>query len=88
MGLFTKEHKAEPERIVVDLTIRCMVCGERFNVNTWHHYIAQDGEWIYMADTVFRPFEKKQYDAYDCPVCHRQTIVGARKQQISRKEDK
>lgn len=61
-----------PHKMVNDKPcLHCNICGLIFSPNKRTHYIARDTKGIVG--------EPKYYDAFDCPVCGRQIIVGERK---------
>lgn len=66
--------------------LKCNVCGEEFNPTLERHYIVRDCETYGL---ILGPKEEPiLYDAFDCPKCGCQIIIGERKRPRIIKEDK
>ena len=61
--------------------IMCEVCGSEFTPEEIgkNHYIARDNIKSGLVATLSSTEEYKLYDAFDCPVCKCQNIIGERK---------
>lgn len=60
--------------------LNCKVCGNKLILDENFHYIARD-EVTTGIVTIGRHDEEKLYDAFDCPFCSCQNIVGERKRE-------
>lgn len=59
----------------------CEICGSEFTPEEIgkNHYIVRDNVKSGLAITFSTTEEYKLYDAFDCPVCKCQNIIGERK---------
>lgn len=56
--------------------LECKCCKEKFNAKAEKHYIARDND---VCGIVLNREEPTLYDAFDCPKCGCQIIIGERK---------
>ena len=71
-----------PQQIKIDVSeleeIQCNACKAKFQPNTEFHYVAKSksrSNPLYIADELL-------HDAYDCPLCGSQIILGERLERL------
>ena len=57
----------------------CIVCGRDFALISEEHYIARDTTKKGLVSAITGEQEPRIYDAFDCPHCGCQNIIGERK---------
>ena len=62
--------------------IKCNVCGCKFTSDESMHYIARDNQETGLAASFGSKMEPALFDAFDCPECNCQVIVGKRKREL------
>lgn len=63
------------------MKIRCKVCNARFQPAKEKMYIVREDSETGLSGAISKK-EEKLYEAFDCPVCGCQKLVGVRLRQI------
>lgn len=58
--------------------LECEVCGMSIPLDVREHYVARGDATVGLASALGSRREEKIYDAFDCPKCGCQNIVGRR----------
>ena len=71
-----------PQQIKINISeleeIQCKVCKAKFQPNTEFHYVTKTKSPI----TLFTVADELLHDAYDCPLCGSQIILGERLERL------
>lgn len=68
--------------------ILCAVCGAEMDLTAARHYVVRDGTTAGLASALSSA-EPVLYDAFDCPQCGCQNVMGERKRELPKpKEEK
>ena len=63
--------------------MKCIVCGNDVILDLEHHKVVRDNTTVGLASNFGSKEEPQLYDAFDCPTCGCQIIIGERKREVA-----